>query len=296
MRRAFGLWIGLGLILAAASELMFWPVPMREIGPLAGVYGLAGLLAFLMVERAGARGLAAMIVAGGIFGLTIEGVIVQQVYLHLPFSLVWTPLAWHALLSVGVALVGLRMALCAPTMRPGVAVSAAIGLFAALWAGYGWTGFLQEEGRAASTLPFAAQMLVATAMIAAGHNVLDRVPDAPAPRWLLTILAAMALGLWAAAWAGPFFPLSLCVPVLGGVSFLAILRLGGPDGPAGFGRVAPRRYLALLALPAVAIPVDALVRDAPWLSNFNVPVAVVTVVASTLLWCWAMVRAARRRA
>lgn len=292
--RALGLWLGLGLILSAASELMFWPVPVRDIALLAAIYGLAAVLPMLVLDRAGAFGWPAIALAGGLFGLLVEGVVVQQVYLEMPFSLVWTPLAWHGLLSVGVVVVGLRMALCAHGVGVSVAVCAAIGVFAALWAGYGWTEFGRAEGRTENALPFAAQITVATAMILLGHVVLDRLPAAAPPRWMLPGLAGIAACLWAVTWAVPFFPASLSVPLLGGVSAWAIGRLGaGPDHGRGFGRVAPVRYLALVLVPGVAIPLEAVVRDLPALASFNVPVAGVTVLVSLVVWLWALARAIR---
>lgn len=296
MIRALALTLALGLIVVPVSEMMFWPVaPTAPFGLLV-FYGPCALLAAWVVERAGARGWSAVVLAGGIFGWLIEGVVVAETYEVVPFSLIWTPLAWHMLFSVLGAGVGLRLALTGPRWRA-VAVPVLIGGLAGLWGGYAWTILIADMAAGPAVMTFPLQITLAAAMLAAGHLILDHLPRGlPMPGWIGWILGVLALAVWAAAWALPLFPVSLSVPLLIGLSAWAVRRQGAGADAIDFGRIPPWRYAVFALIPAVAVPVQAaLVSARPvWLSELNVWVALPSVAAGGLAWAAAMLVAWRR--
>ncbi len=288
MLRSVLLGLGLALVVVPVSELMFWPVRIDSIPGLVLFYGMSVLLAALLLERSGARGWPAYVLAGGIFGWLIEGVVVSQTYEAVPFSLSWTPLAWHMVLSVMGALVGLGWAL-----RRGLVAAllacAVVGAFAGLWGAYGWTELVEDVTTVETGLPFEVQITVAAALMATGHCLLSRLPDGRAPGWLLWVLLGMAVLVWALAWAVPLFPMSLNVPALIGVSIWALSRAGrGAVAMQPYAPVPWVRFLAFGVIPLVAVPVQGALLDVAWLAEANAFVAGPLVLFGTGAWIAAL--------
>ena len=275
--------------------MMFWPVEGPPLPGLVGFYAISALLAALMVEQTGAKGWGAYVLAGGVFGWLIEGVVVNQTYEAVPFSLVWTPLAWHMVLSVMVGVVGLGYAL-RHSLLTTVLVCASLGLFAGLWGGYGWSALANDVSTPETALSFPVQISLAAGMMAIGHVVLGLMPTAIAPRWLFWGLLAVAFVFWAGGWGLVFFPVSLAVPILIVLSYLALRNAGTGPHPVTLGPVEPVRYAAFVLIPAIAIPLQPAIMDVSWVQEINAFTALPLVVLSSLMWLWAMWSSFRRRA
>ncbi|MEJ6389130.1 hypothetical protein [Gymnodinialimonas ulvae] len=292
MRKAMVLAIGLGLIVVPVSELMFWPVQAETIAGLVVFYALCALLAALLVERSGARGWVAFVLGGGIFGWLIEGVVVDQTYEAVPLSLAWTPLAWHMALSVMGGVVALGWALRRGLLAS-VLTCAAIGAVAGLWGAYGWTELAEDVAAPGAGLSFSVQILIASAMIGLGHLVLGHVPAGASrvPDWILWVLSAQAALVWAVVWAVPLFPVSLAVPLLIGISVLALWRSGKgrPEG-MGLGGFPGWRVLACGMIAVVAIPVQAAMVQVAWVPELNAFFALPLVLLGTGAWLAALLR------
>lgn len=103
----------LGYVLFFYSETMFW-ARWRPGDTLLGltmtwlIYSVLAFFVLLIVNRFGVGDPYSVFLVGAVFGWLVEGVVVQTAYEAFPFQLVWTPLAWHALISVlaGVYLAG----------------------------------------------------------------------------------------------------------------------------------------------------------------------------------------------
>lgn len=224
--RVLGLGLGLGLITVAMSELFFYPVDhLAAVPTLLAFYAPMALFGFAALERTGRWAFGPVVLSAAIFGWTVEGVLVTQAYEALPMSLIWTALSWHGVFTVGIALIGLRCALLSSRIWVAPIACAVFSLFAALWGVFAWTTLLEPELQAVIGHDFGQQLVLAVAMIALGHLVLDYTPArAPVGGWVLWVLALLALAVWSISWAVPLFPISLWLPLLIGASALALWR------------------------------------------------------------------------
>lgn len=99
--------LSLGYILYFYSELAFWSRWKADDTIIGGalmtwlIYSVLAFFVLLMAEHFKADSpYPVFLVGGAVFGWLVEGVIVQEAYKAFPFQLVWTPLAWHALISM----------------------------------------------------------------------------------------------------------------------------------------------------------------------------------------------------
>ena len=292
MRRAMTLTLALTLIIVAVSEVLFYPIALSGLGMFLVFYAPAVLFAFVLFERSGARDWGAMALAAAVLGWLIEGVIVFQSYEAVPWSLVWTALAWHGVISIGVGVIGVRHALLSRRVWIAPVVCAALGAAFGIWGAYGWT-FLAPD--LATSHGFGVQVVAAAVMLGLGHAVLDVVPEGPVvPGWVMWGLAGLAALVWALAWAVPYAPISALVPILIGVSVWALWRRRTPAEAVAFGRIGARvGWIALI--PAVAIPVQRAVFGAGWVVELNWIIAGPTALLGVGLWGAAVVRGVLRR-
>jgi hypothetical protein len=98
-----------GIIAVWAGENMFWFAPPHDLRPTdlafaVIAYSIASGVGLSLVILSGIGGLPAAFLGGAVMGYMAEGVIVGTIYDPLPFFWVWTPLAWHALISGGLVL------------------------------------------------------------------------------------------------------------------------------------------------------------------------------------------------
>jgi hypothetical protein len=130
----------LGWIAVWAGENLFWttPAPDLRLVDLAltwAAYSVAAGAALSAVIWSGLGGWRAAFLGGALLGFQIEGAVVGTMYDALPAQLVWTPLAWHALIS-GLAVLGGGMALARGPVWRQVAGMVALGVFGAVWGLY----------------------------------------------------------------------------------------------------------------------------------------------------------------
>ena len=132
--------LALGAAMAFFSEMLFWSAP--HPGDSAATfllvwmfYSLAVWAALVASAWAGPGGLAGLFLAGSMAGWLVEGLAVDQLYSALPFSILWTPMAWHALISV---ILGLWLVRRAAGWRPARQVTflIAFGAMLGVWAWY----------------------------------------------------------------------------------------------------------------------------------------------------------------
>lgn len=257
---------GFGALFATSSELWFYQV---EVGFGFGVtllaYGLAGYLCWLYLIRYRVPNSVKFLIAA-LFGFLIEGVPVSVLYAQLPFSLVWTSLAWHALLTIGVGFYLYRREMIGESLCRAGALNVAIGGGLGLWNGYMWTAVESTGGEVtfafAETGPFAAQFLLGWGLFVVGHLTFERVVQPG--RDVSDIEFGTVAGLVTVAWLlGQFllmFPLSLVLPVLVGLVTLVLDWAADQENDRWAHRklcvpIPPRRYALSGLIPLVAVGV-----------------------------------------
>ncbi|KPU62760.1 hypothetical protein EP1X_06800 [Thermococcus sp. EP1] len=284
----------LGFILMFYSEMMFWARwrPEDTISGLLMTWFIYSVLAFfvlLFFERFCVDDIYSIFLLGAVFGWLVEGVVVQTAYEAFPFQLVWTPLAWHALISVLIGLYFVGNALSEWKFKKAAAFFALLGAFWGVWAIY-WKF---EDGYAITTAEFAVYAFSTGIALMASYIVFSLVrprtfEPTKAETWIFSgVLAFFALSTVVAI---PFSPLVL-LPLLG-VSFYALKKLSGRESILfRFFRVNPRRYVMLLFMPLSAVIVYAFFREV-WL-EVNVLVALTTSSVGIFIFLKAIYKALR---
>ncbi len=216
----------LGAVGFWASEAFFWSAPhpdfsLQDQAATCLAYMLCASVALFVVVRSGLQGLRAAFLGGMILGFLIEGAVVGTVYDAFPFQMVWTPVAWHGLISGGVVLgLGRSGARLGPWRMALIWVG--LGLFGSLTALY-WPYEMSMPGRGAVL----AYLMGLGLLVPLGHWALDRTGTLKtAPPWAVAGPAALLGAAWAVQGVVSLNPLRLVLPVvLAGLVWLAF-RLG----------------------------------------------------------------------
>ncbi len=252
----------LGVITYFGSEALFWVFPPAgatpaELAATVLAYALASACVVSALILTGAGGLAGLFLAGALLGFLIEGVIVNTMYDAFPFQLVWTPLAWHALITgLGVVVLPRVMAQRAAWQHAlaMVALGAVGGLMAVYWP--------IERTDLPDTAAIFAYLLGFGTLAVVGHMALDRLATLPRPRvWVLWVMPALALVLWLIQSAADPRPQRLALPLMTGLTLWA---MRGLQSPLSFGPATPPlRHALFLLAPLTAAIAATLARGAP---------------------------------
>lgn len=290
--------LALGMIAVWGSENLFWTVPHAQVKPHEwlltwAAYSLVAASALSAVLWSGLGGWRAAFLGGAVLGFGVEGVIVATMYDAFPAQVVWTPLAWHALLT-GLVVLGLVRHLARGAVAVQVLALVALGALGATWGLY-WPAELASMPGHAVTLPYLAGLALP---VVVAHAVLDRVGLLAAPRPLILGAAPMLLAaLWLvrASLSGSFVVLVCPAMIL--TTVWAMRRLGRVGQPLDFGpAVALWRHALFLIFPLTV----ALLVVPGWQAfgavAVNVPAALATGLIGAGLWLWLIYRAARRAA
>jgi hypothetical protein len=312
--------LGAGAVSWAWSEVGFWARFRVDDSPLGWVvtwlaYSLVVAVVLRVVRRFPLRGAAQVILVGALYGWLVEGVVAATVYGPLPVSLVWTGVAWHGLLTVGVGWILLPRAV----RRGGLRAAAWCALVGAVWGLWsaGWWASPPDEGQLLArpdVVSYAAFVAVVTAVAMVGYAVMSgrapRPDDRPA-RWSL-VAVLLVLAVWWVLTVVVVIPWAPVVLVLLVALAWASLRRLEPRGAAGaqpedgsdepvLGWIPgiPWRSLApLVALPLSALATYALLAplapDEPGSGLLHVCFVVlvaVSSVAGTVALVWSLWRA-----
>lgn len=175
-RHRVGFVLAMGTVTWCFSEPVFWARLEGEGNDPASailtwsLYCGVTYLALLALRRFRATGVAALFLVGAIVGWLIEGAIVPEIYTAMPFSIAFTALAWHALLSV----LGGWWLLPALLRRGGVRAWLVCAALGAAWGLWSLDPRMDEEaptlaGAGFSLLVFAVVGLLAAAYAAAAR-------------------------------------------------------------------------------------------------------------------------------
>ncbi len=206
-----------GAIFVVYSERMFWSEwrPVDNAGATTAtwvVYSVAAWACLLLIRHFRARSLAAMMMIGAVLGWLVEGVFAMTFFgvadMPFPITIVWTGLAWHALIAVLLGWYGMQLALLR-SLRHSLALGAALGLLWGVWA-----LFWEREAPPVPWPPFLLHASVATLVLAvafrAGHWL-----DAAAFR--ASRVDAAVIALLVLAWFG-----LVTVPTAGVLTLLLV--------------------------------------------------------------------------
>lgn len=245
----------LGIIAVWAGENMFWFMPPADLRPLdlfwtVIAYSIASAVGLNMVIWSGVGGWPAAFLGGAVMGYMAEGVIVGTIYNPLPFFWVWTPLAWHALISAGLVLgIGRAAGVLGPARM--ALIWAALGLAAAYWGQY-WTS---ERAELPSWGALALYLLGFGVLVVLAQVVMDRMGTLPRPPlWVMLVSPAIALFVWGYATVADMNPLRVILPLALLGLWWVMRRLGQRGGPVSLGRPVPVwQHALVLITPAIAV-------------------------------------------
>jgi hypothetical protein len=252
-------------------------------------YSVASAVALSAVIWAGVGGWPAVFLGGAIVGYMSEGVIVGTIYQSDPplFFLVWTPLAWHALITGGVAL-GLGRAGAALAPWRMALVWTAYGLFGAFWAQY----WVAERADLGATPGLAVYLVGCGLVVPLAHAVMDRMGNLPRPKaWVLWVAPGIAAAWWGAASVMDPNPMRLVLPLILVLILWMMRRLGDRLRPVSLGVPVPVwQHLLFLIAPLLV----SLLAPVGWAQGWgtlgaNWIVAILSVLLSVawlglLLW------------
>jgi len=292
------------LALMVYSEHLFWARPgpwatPREFIPTFLAYMLATDLFLVTVAFFRVRSMAALCLAGAVYGWFLEGVIVQTMYDDFPLNLSFTGLAWHALISVMLGWVILPASLSRGSIRRTVGLAAGIGAGYGLWSLWWWT----IEPPPAEPLAFAAYTLALTLALMLCYGLAPRVGlNAFRPSRVETGVLLGLAAAWFAIVTVPTQPLSLIVlPPLVALLWVALTRNRRretrPDQIQAVLAEPPpgvAHLFALLALPTAACGVYALAAALAARPPTGIVLYAITVPLGFALLVWALATTMRR--
>jgi hypothetical protein len=255
---------------------MYWYVTGYGVVDLLIGYFFPTYVLLWLIDTFRPRRIGPLFLAAAVFGFVAEGVLVGTLYEGGPlgwFNVSYTPLAWHAPLSVLFGYWWLGRRLAAGSLRGLAAACAAVGLLWGLWALAWWLpenaadpALLAQGARLGQwpVVDFARHSFAFTGLLAAAHWLLGRGAALPnfRPSAAEVVLVGGGLlfffiGVLAAV---PWAPLKL-LPLLGlALGGLWLNRRREPPGSTlaeARGPARPAALLALFAMPAAAVAVYA---------------------------------------
>lgn len=274
-----------------ASENMFWSAPRPGAGPVDWAltivaYSLCAAAALSGVLWSRLGGWRALFLGGAIMGWLVEGVLVGTAYDAFPLQLVWTPLAWHALISA-LGVVGLaRYGVHAPWWAHVAGLTAlglALGAFGLYWP--------LERGRMPSPVAVLGYLVGLGTLVPVCSLVLDRIGrvSRSSGRPLLIAPVLLALG-WCVRFALAPNVVRVSVPLLVATTLWMMRRLSErtdapPSDELALGDRAPWwRHALFLWMPLTASIVCVIGWAKTAGLHTNIPFALGTGVASFVLF------------
>ena len=268
--------IGLGLVTAAVSELLFYPAELRwGLAELVLVYGMFAWTAVLAVHMRAGGGMTGLFAAATVMGLLVEGVPVFELYAALPLSLFWTSIGWHGVITGVTALFLLRWSLHR-NLAAGAMAAFGLGVGLGLWCGHYWTVDGTPPGR------FWPQLALGSLMLAVGHAVLPHAPNGRTPwaRGAFAVLGGLVTVFFCLAALPALFPVSLVLPA----SVAAVMVLVPATSADPMWAQPARRRCVLIGLVAPGCAVGFVCSHGlDWARELNVWVFVTTALLATLL-------------
>ena len=287
--------LSLGMIALWGSENLFWTVPQEplRLGEWVATwaaYSLVAAAALSVVLWAGIGGWRAAFLGGAVLGFGIEGVIVGTMYDAFPAQVVWTPLAWHGVVT-GLLVLALPRRLARGALAVQVLGLLALGVLGATWGLY-W----RNERPVMPGYEVALPYLFGLALPVVAANVaLDKLGliERPSPLILWAAPGALLI-LWLVRAVLTGSVVVRACPAMILTTAWILRRLGRSGEPVSFGPAAPLWRHGLFLL----MPLTVAMLVVPGWQAFgpvavNVPVALGAGAVGLGLWLWLLWQAAR---
>jgi hypothetical protein len=306
-----GLALALGYILYFFSEASFWSA-VRPDTSAAGLvvtwlaYSASAYLLWALLHWGRVRGVAALLVAGGLYGWLVEGTWAVTLYgtessAPFPLSLVVTGLQWHMLLSVGVGLHFLPRYLHQESPRSLWMLAAALGCGWGAWAPFAWNELPPQVLSPPAFLLYASvfwALLLGAYLLLSTHPIHTRRP-VPAVVVLLTLLHLLVFVVNAVLPLGwlPLAVLPLLLALGGWLIWMDRGRSAGEQALAPLaGAVRPRSWVAAASTPLFAgVTYTAIYLLAPGWWPGPAVIFIGLALAGAGAWLWAATAILRRR-
>jgi hypothetical protein len=299
--------LGTGYVLFFFSERLFWSLirpgdSIAIFGATWLVYAFVAYLLLATVRLYRVRDFWALFLAGALFGWLVEGVYAMTMFgddsLPFPLTIAWTGLAWHAPISVVFGFYGLRRALQAGSIWPGMWLSLLVGSFWGFWA-LGWG--LETPPLVADAAMFFTHALAATCVLGFSQLLIGwGDPAGFRPSWPGLISAASVIVAFFAFVTVPAIPWSplILLPLLG-LIFFALrrnrVREHHYDALAELAAPVPLLHLVGLAgIPVAATIIYAGCNAVGFLPPSHQIVCAVTTIAGFVLFAIAVFKLSTR--
>jgi hypothetical protein len=287
--------IATGYIWFFYSERVFWSFWRRGEDTFGSffatwaVYAIAAYICLILIQQYKARSVWAMFLVGAFFGWLVEGVFAMTLFgaegIPFPFTISWTGLAWHAIISVVLGWYVLQQALTHSFKRTAW-VSGMLGIFWGTWSIF-WS--LER----AEVVPVDAYVLHAFAVTVILICMQCMYGWLGMQQFSATRLEKITVGLLAVLWFGfvtvpTFGALAAVLPVLFGVLYLALRKNKKTETRQSFLATldAPITYMrsfAVLLMPLCATLIYALAQGMQLAPPTNFLVLGVTLPAGFIL-------------
>ncbi|NER84356.1 MAG: hypothetical protein F6K42_33455, partial [Leptolyngbya sp. SIO1D8] len=96
-------------------------------------YVIPACIFLVAIERFQVSTIWALVLAGSLYGFSVEGIIVWQMYEALPFTISWTPLGWHVLIDVLLGWYWVRRILLRGSYWQTAILATTLGVFWGVW-------------------------------------------------------------------------------------------------------------------------------------------------------------------
>lgn len=287
-----------GAIMMYGSEILFWSVPpanttAQELALTWMAYSLCSAVFVGLLARFRVSDWRGLFLCGSIFGWLVEGVIVGEMYQEFPYQLIWTPLAWHALITA-LGMFWLVRVSAEWTVRAQIVFVAVMGLYFGLWALW-WPIERQPMPGMVESVFY---LIGLAAFPVAAQFVIDRWG------WSLLDMTRAELGIAAFALAGIWLTqvhaapkwLHLTLPMLLALTLWMLERQ--PAGPPMKQRwvavrASPVRHGLFMIMPAITCLTACIGWSLGFAPPSNEAVFLLTVAASALIYLDCLRRAWR---
>ena len=253
----------------------------------------------VLLQWSRARDIKSVLLCGAMFGWMIEGAAVLTLYgvegIPFPFTILWTGVAWHGLISVVFGYHLLGQALREGRSKKVAAYALGCGLLWGIWA-VGWSQ--ETPPLVAETSPYMIHAFASTLLFIAAHGVMQYkpIPEHTPGRWRLVGAAFFPLALFLMH-AVPAIPWSIIAwPVLMGFTLLALRCCRGGEmgvAPAISLRrpTSPIAWGLLLLVPLASVGVYELFKMQGWMFSTRIPLFLISNVLGAALLAVAYFRA-----
>lgn len=266
-------------------------------------YWFATYLMLWGIEYFRVRTLPGLVLAGAFYGWFVEALVAMTLFggagIPLPFSISWTGLAWHMLISVVVVWYGHRLAMGTSFMRS-TGYSVGLGVFWALWS-MAW--FFETPPIVNDPGLYIVHAFAVTALMVLGHVLMSWGGTAFRPSVGEKVVVLLVPALYAAFLTVPTLgPLAVVIVVLAMVLYVPLRRIrAGSDSALVIVEMTRpvlfRNIATLFLAPLIASLAYAFYVDHPGvLFQFNIGTLFVTTPLGFAVFGWAVWRVYRPKA